>query len=211
MGQFGERIDLVHQLTQLAAGEEFADGISEWLRINELLRRDGINALVILVDAGLDGLDYVLEAGAALIGQELADVTDATRTQVVDVVDRTVTGTELTKQFRGFDNVLGGDRPSIEGNIQAQLLIEFITSDAAEVISERVLEETLHVCAGSLDIHRLAGAKLAEDFLKGFFLITHRTDIFTEREDDGTVIELSVEDAKLLLRQLFVDFLKRFA
>ena len=112
--QLGERVDLVHQLRQLAAGEELADRVAEGLRVDELLRGDRVDALVVLVDAGLDRLDDVLETGAALVGEKLADIAHAARTKVIDVVDRAVAGAQLAEQLGGFDDVLRGDRAGIE-------------------------------------------------------------------------------------------------
>ena len=114
MRQLGQRVDLVHQLGQLAAGEELADRIAEGLRVDELLRGDRVDALVVFVDAGLDRLDDVLETGAALVGEELADIAHATGTKVIDVVDRAVAGAQLAEQLGGFDDVLRGDRAGIE-------------------------------------------------------------------------------------------------
>ena len=207
--QLGERVDLVHQLGQLATREELADRIAEGLRVDELLRGDRVDALVVLVDAGLDRLDDVLEAGAALVGEELADVAHAAGTKVIDVIDRTVSGAQLAKELGGFDDVLRGDRAGIKRDVEAQLLVELVAADATEVVTERILEEALHVGAGALDVDRLAGAELAEDFLEGFFLVTDGADVLTEREDDGAVVEGGVEDAELLLRELLVDFLER--
>ena len=207
--QLGERVDLVHQLRQLAAGEELADRVAEGLRVDELLRGDRVDALVVLVDAGLDRLDDVLETSAALVGEKLADIAHAARTKVIDVVDRAVAGAQLAEQLGGFDDVLRGDRAGIERDVEAQLLVELVAADATKVVTQRVLEETLHVGAGTLDVDWLAGAELAEDFLEGFFLVTDGADVLTEREDDGAVVEGGVEDAELLLRELLVDLLER--
>ena len=209
--QLGQRVDLVHQLGQLAAGEELADRIAEGLRVDELLRGDRVDALVVFVDAGLDRLDDVLEAGAALVGEELADVADTTGAEVIDVVDRAVAGAQLAKQLGGFDDVLRGDRAGVEGDVEAELLVELVAADATEVVTERILEEALHVGAGALDVDGLAGAELAEDLLEGFFLVTDGADVLTEREDDGAVVEGGVEDAELLLRKLLVDLLEGLA
>ena len=209
--QLGQRVDLVHQLGQLAAGEELADRIAEGLRVDELLRGDRVDALVVFVDAGLDRLDDVLEAGAALVGEELADIAHATGTEVIDVVDRAVAGAQLAEQLGGFDDVLRGDRTGVERDVEAELLVELVAADATEVVTERILEEALHVGAGALDVDGLAGAELAEDLLEGFFLVTDGADVLTEREDDGTVVEGGVEDAELLLRELLVDLLEGLA
>ena len=209
--ELGQRVDLVHQLGQLAAGEEFADRVAEGLRVDELLRGDRVDALVVLVDAGLDRLDDVLEAGAALVGEEFADVAHATGAEVIDVVDRAVAGAQLAEQLGGFDDVLRGDRAGVEGDIEAELLVQLVATDAAEVVTKRILEEALHVGAGALDVDGLARAELAEDLLQGFFLVADGADVLAEREDDGAVVEGGVEDAELLLRKLLVDLLEGLA
>ena len=128
--QLSQRIDLIHQLRQLAAGKEFADRVTERLRVNQLLRGDRVDALVVLVDASLDRLDDVLEAGATLVRKQFTDVTNAAGTEVIDIIDRTVSSAKLTEQLSGFDDVLWSDCARIERNVEAELLVQLVATNA---------------------------------------------------------------------------------
>jgi len=130
---------------------------------------------------------------------------------VIDVVALGFGGTLAAKELGGFHDVLRGDRARVEGDLEAELLVQLVTADATQVVTERILEETLHVRTGALDVDGLAGTELAEDFLEGFLFVADGTDVLTEGKDDRAFIEARVEHAKLLLRQLLVDFLERFA
>ena len=130
---------------------------------------------------------------------------------MIDVIDCTVASAQLTEEFGGFDDVFGSNRAGVERDVEAQLLVKLVAADATEVVTQRILEEALHVSAGALNVDWLTGAELAEDFLEGFFFVTDGTDVLTQREDDGTVVKGGIEDAELLLRELLVDFLERLA
>ena len=86
----GQRVDLVHELRELAAGEEVADDGRERLRVDQLLRRDRVDALVVQGHALAHKPLGPGQAHAALVGQEFADRAHAAAAEVVDVVDHPV-------------------------------------------------------------------------------------------------------------------------
>src|SRR5882672_11094791 len=106
VGQFGQRIDLVHELRKLAATEEVANHGRERLRINELLRRHGFHALIEEGHALFDEALGSCEADAALVGEKFANGADAAAAEMVDVVEGTFTFFEAEK-ILGCGNEVG--------------------------------------------------------------------------------------------------------
>ena len=88
VGQFGQRIDLVHELRKLAAAEEIADDGRERLGIDQLLRRHAFQALIEQRHALLDQAFGAGQADAALVGEQFAHGADAAAAEVIDVVQR---------------------------------------------------------------------------------------------------------------------------
>src|SRR3954470_10214726 len=85
----GERVDLVHELRQLRTREEIANHGRQRLRVNQLLRRDRVDALVVHRHALADETFSPAQTDTALVGEQLADRTDAAGAEVIDVVNDT--------------------------------------------------------------------------------------------------------------------------
>ena len=69
MREFGQRIDLIHELRELTAAKEVPDDGGEGFRIDEFLRRHAFHALIKEGHALFDETLGAGEADAALIGQ----------------------------------------------------------------------------------------------------------------------------------------------
>ena len=101
----GQRVDLVHELRQLAAREEIADDGRQRLRVDQLLRRDRVDALVVHRHALAHETLRAGETDAALVGEKLADGTDAAATEVIDIVDDAFALLQADEILRGGDDV----------------------------------------------------------------------------------------------------------
>src|ERR1700730_844218 len=95
VGQLRQRIRLIHELRELRAPEEIANDRAESFRIHQLLRRHAVDIDVEQSHALFDESFRAGETDAALIGQEFADRSNATATEVIDVVERTLAATEV--------------------------------------------------------------------------------------------------------------------
>ena len=85
VGDFRQRVGLVHELRQLRGAEEFAHGGSRRLGVDQVLRHDGVD-----LDRGhalLDGALHAQQADAVLVLHQFADRTHTAVAEVVDVVD----------------------------------------------------------------------------------------------------------------------------
>src|SRR5690606_4647923 len=79
----GERVDLDHELRKLRTSGEVADDGRERLRVNQLLRRDRVDALIIHRHALAHEALGAAEADAALVGEKFADGADAAGAEVI--------------------------------------------------------------------------------------------------------------------------------
>lgn len=119
VGQARERVVLVHELGQLAGAEELLDGGDDRPDVDQGLRRDRLDVLgghALAHDPLHTG-----ETRTDLVLDELADVTQTTVAEVVDVVgldddlravltDRLdLTGVQLDQVLDGRDDVVGGE------------------------------------------------------------------------------------------------------
>ena len=82
-----QRVDLIHELRELRAGEEVADDRGEGLRVDQLLGSDRVDALVVHRHAFPHQALGAAEADAALVGEKFPDGADAAGAEVVDVID----------------------------------------------------------------------------------------------------------------------------
>ena len=131
VGQFGQRIDLIHELGKLAAPKEIADHGGQRLGIDQLLRRHALQALIEQRHALLDQALRAGQADAALIGQQFAHRADAAAAQVINVVQRAFALFEAQQIFRGGDQVFLGQDAGIAA-LDAQLLVDLVTADPAQ-------------------------------------------------------------------------------
>src|SRR5690606_34257112 len=146
------------------------------------LRRDRVDALVIHRHALAHETLRAAEAHAALIGEQFADGADAARTEVVDIVDDALALLEADEILRRGHDVAGLEDALLEIDLEAELLVDLVTTDATEVVAlrieEQALEESLRVRRG----RRFAGAETLVDFLERFLFVAGR--VLLQRADD---------------------------
>ena len=194
--EFGQRVDLVHELRQLAAGEEVADHGSQGLRVDQLLRRDRIDALVVEGHALADEALGAAEADAALVGEELADGADAAGAEVVNVVHDPVVLLQADEILGGGDDIGGLKDAHLEVGLEVELLVDLVAADAAEVVALGIEEEALEQGLGVGGGRGFARAQLLVDFLEGLLLVAGR--ILLQRADDRALVDGGVDDAHRL-------------
>ena len=85
VGDFRQRVDLVHELRQLRGAEELAHGGGRRLGVDQVLRHHGVD--FDRRHALLDGALHAQQTEAILVLHQLADRTHTAVAEVVDVVD----------------------------------------------------------------------------------------------------------------------------
>src|SRR5690606_35576795 len=123
----------------------------------------------------------------------LADGAHATGAEVVDVIDDAVALAELHEVLRGLDDVLAAEDALFEINIHAELLVDLVAADLAEVVALGIEEEALEERLGVGGGRGLAGTETLVDFLEGFLLVAGR--VLFEGAHDGTFVHRGVDHA----------------
>ncbi len=107
VSQFGQGVDLVHELAELAAAKEVAYDGAEGLRIYQLGRSHGVHAHIKESHALLDQALRAGEAHAALVGQQLSHGAHSAAAQVVNVIKQALVGAQLEEVAHGADHIIG--------------------------------------------------------------------------------------------------------
>ena len=128
-----------------------------------------------------------------MVGEELADGADAAGAEVIDVVDDADAALEADEILGRGDDVTGLEDALLELDLEAELLVDLVAADAAEVVTLRIEEEALEEGLGVRGGRRLAGAQALVDFLEGFLFVARR--IFLERTDEGAFVDGGVDHA----------------
>ena len=136
------------------------------------------------------------EADAALVGEQLADGADAAGTEVIDVVDDAVALLQADEILRGGDDVGARRECAARVGLEAELLVDLVAADAAEIVALRIEEQALEQGLGVRGGRRLAGTEALVDFLEGFLFVAGR--ILLERADDRALVDGGVDDADRL-------------
>ena len=90
MRQLRERVDLIHELRQLAAAEEVTHHGGQRLRVDQLGRGHGVQLLIKQCHALLNQALGPGQADTTLVGQKLTHCTHTAATQVIDIVNRAI-------------------------------------------------------------------------------------------------------------------------
>ena len=87
VGDFAERIGLVHELRELRTAEELADRGHDRLGVDQVVRH-GRGHFLVHGHLFLDGAFHAHQADAELVFEQFADGANAAVAQVIDVVHR---------------------------------------------------------------------------------------------------------------------------
>ena len=107
VGQFCQRVVLVHELGQLAAAKEFFNSSNNRTNVDESLRSDNLSIL-----NGHTFLNYSFhtsKTNAELVLEQFANATNTTVTQMVDVVASTMTVHQVQQVIEGSQHVFNSN------------------------------------------------------------------------------------------------------
>ena len=195
-GQLGERVGLVHELRQLAAAEELLHRRDHGADVDQ---RVGRRLLRFLDRHALahDAL-HAQQADPERVLDQLAIGADAAVAEVVDVVRRAHAVVQLDQVADDGGDVLLADRP-LAGQRdahpvgdRAELLVDLVAADAAEVVAAEVEEQALDQLLGVVTGRRVARAQLLVDLDQRF--LTGVGAVLLERA--GDVGELARVDTR---------------
>ena len=192
---FSQRIDLIHELAELAAAEEIANHRAQGLRVHQLGRRHGVRFLIEQSHALFHETLGTGQAHAALVGDQLTHRSHTTRTEVINVIQDTLAHLELEQITRGFRQIILGQRARFIRIVIVQLLANLVTTHPTQVITFRIEEQALE--QGTTVGHggRIARAQSAVDFLERFLLIVR--GILLHALDDEALVAGDVHHTHL--------------
>ena len=206
--QFGQRIGLVHELTQLAAAKEIPDNGSQRLRIDKLLWRKLFN---FCVKDRHTLFDQPLRAGqtqTALVLEQLAHGADTAATKVIYVVHRAFAALEIDQIANGRDKVFLFQQSRLVVLRQTELLLHLVATHATEVITPRVEEDPLEQLPGIRDGRRITGAQLLVKVLQRVVLCAGR--VLLDALEEQALIPTDVDNFDVVIAgcaHLFDQFL----
>ncbi len=197
MGDFRERIGLVHELGELARTEELVHHGRDRLCVHQVVGHHGLQ--VLQAHLLLDGPLHADEPDAVLVFDELAHGTDAAVAQVVDVVDAAVSLAELEvdQVLDGLEDVGLAKGRHVDGHVEPQLVVHLHAAHVRDVVGLGVEEEALEEPLCRLRGGRVRGTEPAVDLDDG---LVARFDLVDEqRLHDGGVGAVLVEVDELHL------------
>ena len=161
VGDFRQRVHLVHELRQLRGAEEFANRGSSRLGVDQVLRHDRVD--LDRRHAFLDRALHAQQAETVLVLHQLADRTDAAVAEVVDVVDLALAVAQVDQHLdHGQDVVLAQDTDGV-GDVEVETHVHLDAADGRQVVALGVEEQRLEHGFSRIHRRRLARTHDAVD------------------------------------------------
>src|SRR5205807_1324013 len=112
----------------------------------------------------------------------------------IDIVERALAAPQVDQVLDRGDEIFVRQNSFRKIDIDPKFLIDFVTSDATEIVFLRIEKESFEQSTGIRDRRRIAGPKSAIYILESFFLIVRR--IFPKRFYDRVIIR-DIDDLNL--------------
>src|SRR5579859_6281314 len=162
MGDFRQRVGLIHELAELRAAEELTDSGGGRLGIDQIMRHHGVD--IDRAHALADGALHAQETQTVLVLHQLAHRTDAAVAEMVDVVDLAMAVLEVGQHLDHAEDVLLAERADGVRNLgEVQARVHLDAADGREVVTLDVEEQPLEQGFGGLESRRLARTHDAVD------------------------------------------------
>ena len=210
-----QRIGLVHELRQLRRAEELAHRGSGRLRVDQILRHDGVD--IDRRHALLDRALHAQQTDAVLVLHQLADRTHAAIAEIVDVVDFALAVAQIDQGLDDGQDVILAQHAHGIRSVEFETHVHLDAADGRKVVALRVEEQRTEHRLGGVHGRRLARAHDAIDVEQRVF--TRHVLVDGQRVADiGADIDVvDVEQRQFLvagfdqnLEVLLVDFGARF-
>ena len=185
VGEAGQRVRLVHELAELRGAEELLQRGDHRADVDDRLRRDRVRVLG--REALADDALHAVEADPERLLDQLADRAQAAVAEVLVLVEAVGDGLARAGERLGRvvgvgglllghaerarerhelldegDDVVVGEDPRVEVDVEAQPRVELVAADAREVVALGVEEELVQERAGAVHARRLARTLLLE-------------------------------------------------
>ncbi len=166
VGDFRQRVGLVHELRQLRRTEELANRSGGRLGVDQVVRHDRVD--IDRAHALLDGALHTQQADAVLVFQQLAHRTDPAVAQVVDVVDLAAAVLQADQDLQDLQHVVLLQDADFVRNLGGfQTHVHLHAAHGRQVVALGVEEQRVEHGLGRFRRRRLARAHDAIDVEQG--------------------------------------------
>ena len=156
MGDFAQRIGLVHKLRQLRRAEELAHRRRRRLGVDQIVRHDGVD--LDRAHALADRALHAQEADAVLVLHQLADRAHPAVAEMVDIVDLAAAVLQLDQHLEDREDVLLAQRAHRVVGLELEARVHLDPADRREIVALGVEEQAVEQRLGGLQGRRLARA-----------------------------------------------------
>ena len=196
VGRLRQRINLIHELAELAAPKEIADHRAERLGIDQLGGRHRVRLLIKERHTLLHQTLRTGEAHAALVGHQLAHCANTPAAEVINVVQHALAHLELEQITRSLEQIVLGENARVIGILETKLLPDLVATHTAEIVPFGIEKQALEQRAAVGHRGRIPGAQAAVNFLQGLLLIVSR--ILLHALDDESLVARDIHHLHLL-------------
>ena len=161
VGDLRQRIGLVHELRELRGAEELAHRGSRRLRIDQVLRHDGVD--IDRRHALLDRALHAQQADAVLIFHQLADRAHPAIAEMIDVVDLALAVAQIDQRADDGNDVFLAQHAHGVGRVEVETHVHLHAADGGQVVALAVEEQRAEHRFGGVHGRRLARAHDAID------------------------------------------------
>src|SRR5467141_349018 len=192
VGDFAERVGLVHELAELRRAEEFANRGHHRLGVHQVVRH-GRGHFLVHAHLFLDGAFHADQADAELVFEQLAHGANAAVAKMIDIIHYADVLAQLEEILDCGNEVRRIQRAVIQGRVQTHLDVELQAANAAEIVLPRIEEHAAEKIRGRFQRRWIARAQLAVDFDERFLRRADRVLVQRAREHQADVVALGKE------------------
>ena len=187
VGDFGQRVGLIHELAERVRAEERVDNRRYGLRVDEI---DGSEHLIVAyVHTLADSTRHARETHTELVVELLAHSAHAAVAEVVDIVDVGLRVDKLDKILDDGDDVFLREDFHVHRRPEVEFLVYAVASHLSEVVALLAEEQVGDDFAGTCLIRRLRVAQRTVDELHCLLFGVGR--ILLQRVEDNRIVARS--------------------
>ncbi|MNY04736.1 hypothetical protein D3C86_1374320 [compost metagenome] len=215
VGDFRKRVHLVHELRQLRGTEEFANGGSCRLRVDQVLRHHGVD-----FDRGHTFLDRTFHAQKAqtiLVFHQLADRTNTAVAEVVDVVDFALAVAQFDQHLDDGEDVFLAQRAHGVFRIEVETHVHLHAANSREIVTLCIEEQRVEHRFRGVHGRRFARTHDAVDVEQRFLAVLVLVNGERVTDVGANIDVVDVENRNLIeaglkdqAKRLLVDFVAGF-
>ena len=161
VGDFRERVGLIHELAELRRAEELAHRRRRRLGVDQIVGHHGVDfhRRHALANRPL----HAQQPDPVLIFHQFADRADAAVAEMIDVVDFAAAVLEADQRAQDFQHVGLAQHPHLIVGLEAQAGVHLDPADRREIVALAIEEQALEQRLGGFESRRLARTHHAVD------------------------------------------------